>query len=134
MHLLRKAGVDADWTWDQTMRTIITDPLYKALNSLAEKKATWQKVRFPCSQYNILLNCRNMRSTQMVCVRRKKKSVKHDFRSSAQLYVTCSRAIRACFITLRSLLRINYSRSIPYGNKLVSRLSESSYSRSMSQS
>ncbi|KAG1726058.1 uncharacterized protein EDB91DRAFT_1166704 [Suillus paluster] len=43
MHLLRKAGVDADWTWDQTMRTIITDPLYKALNSLAEKKASWQK-------------------------------------------------------------------------------------------
>jgi len=50
MHLLRKAGVDADWTWDQTMRTIITDPLYKALNSLAEKKATWQKVRFLLSE------------------------------------------------------------------------------------
>ena len=45
MHLLRKAGVDANWTWDQTMRTIITDPLYKALNTLAEKKAAWQKVR-----------------------------------------------------------------------------------------
>jgi pre-mRNA-processing factor 40 len=44
MHLLRKAGVDANWTWDQTMRAIITDPLYKALNSLAEKKAAWQKV------------------------------------------------------------------------------------------
>jgi hypothetical protein len=43
MFLLRKAGVDATWTWDQTMRAIITDPLYKALNSLAEKKATWQK-------------------------------------------------------------------------------------------
>jgi len=43
-HLLRKAGVDASWTWDQTMRTIITDPLYKALNTLAEKKAAWQKV------------------------------------------------------------------------------------------
>ncbi|KAI0305983.1 hypothetical protein B0F90DRAFT_1695150 [Multifurca ochricompacta] len=43
MYLLRKAGVDATWTWDQTMRAIITDPLYKALNSLAEKKATWQK-------------------------------------------------------------------------------------------
>ncbi|KAH7927890.1 hypothetical protein BV22DRAFT_1031361 [Leucogyrophana mollusca] len=43
MHLLRKAGVDADWSWDQTMRTIITDPLYKALNTLAEKKAAWQK-------------------------------------------------------------------------------------------
>ena len=44
MHLLRKAGVDAHWTWDQTMRAIITDPLYKALNTLAEKKAAWQKV------------------------------------------------------------------------------------------
>lgn len=44
MHLLRKAGVDADWSWDQTMRAIITDPLYKALNTLAEKKVAWQKV------------------------------------------------------------------------------------------
>ncbi|KAH9935883.1 uncharacterized protein BXZ73DRAFT_89380 [Epithele typhae] len=43
VHLLKKAGVDANWTWDQTMRAIITDPLYKALNTLAEKKAAWQK-------------------------------------------------------------------------------------------
>ncbi|KAG6869219.1 hypothetical protein C0993_009082 [Termitomyces sp. T159_Od127] len=43
MHLLRKAGVDATWTWDQTMRAIITDPLYRALNTLAEKKAAWEK-------------------------------------------------------------------------------------------
>ena len=43
-HLLRKAGLDANWTWDQTMRAVITDPLYKALNTLAEKKAAWQKV------------------------------------------------------------------------------------------
>ena len=43
-YLLRKAGIDANWTWDQTMRAIITDPLYKALNTLAEKKAAWQKV------------------------------------------------------------------------------------------
>ncbi|KAI5118008.1 hypothetical protein M0805_008107 [Coniferiporia weirii] len=42
-HLLRKAGVDAGWTWDQTMRAIITDPLYKSLNTLAEKKNCWQK-------------------------------------------------------------------------------------------
>jgi pre-mRNA-processing factor 40 len=42
MHLLRKAGVDANWTWDQTMRAIITDPLYKALNTLGEKKAAWE--------------------------------------------------------------------------------------------
>jgi pre-mRNA-processing factor 40 len=46
MHLLRKAGVDAGWTWDMTMRAIITDPLYKALGTLAEKKAAWQKVSF----------------------------------------------------------------------------------------
>ncbi|PPQ91486.1 hypothetical protein CVT25_013743 [Psilocybe cyanescens] len=43
IHLLRKAGVDANWTWDQTMRAIITDPLYKSLNTLAEKKACWEK-------------------------------------------------------------------------------------------
>ncbi|KAF9006017.1 hypothetical protein BDQ17DRAFT_1352580 [Cyathus striatus] len=43
IHLLKKAGVDANWTWDQTMRAIITDPLYKALNTLAEKKACWEK-------------------------------------------------------------------------------------------
>ncbi|RXW23051.1 hypothetical protein EST38_g2826 [Candolleomyces aberdarensis] len=42
-HLLKKAGVDAGWTWDQTMRAIITDPLYKALNTLAEKKTCWEK-------------------------------------------------------------------------------------------
>ena len=44
MYLLRKAGVDANWTWDQTLRAIITDPLSKALNTLGEKKAAWQKV------------------------------------------------------------------------------------------
>jgi len=28
-HLLRKENVDANWTWDQTMRAIIIDPLRK---------------------------------------------------------------------------------------------------------
>ncbi|KAF8916176.1 hypothetical protein CPB85DRAFT_1374657 [Mucidula mucida] len=42
-HLLRKAGVAPDWTWEKTMRAIITDPLYKALNSLSEKKAVFEK-------------------------------------------------------------------------------------------
>ena len=46
VHLLKKAGVDPTWTWDRTMRAIITDPLYKALATLAEKKAAWEKVRF----------------------------------------------------------------------------------------
>ena len=39
-HLLGKANC----TWDQIMRAIITDPLFKALNTLAEKKAVWKKV------------------------------------------------------------------------------------------
>lgn len=60
MYLLRKAGVDATWTWDQTMRAIITDPLYKALNSLAEKKTAWQKVRLFCLSAMALLRCEIM--------------------------------------------------------------------------
>ena len=44
MHLLRKVGIDATWTWEQTITMIITDPLYKSLNTLAEKKSAWQKV------------------------------------------------------------------------------------------
>jgi len=51
MHLLRKAGVDVNWTWDQTMRAIIMDLLSKALNTLAEKKAAWQKVRVAMSYF-----------------------------------------------------------------------------------
>ena len=42
-HLLRKANVEGDWTWDQGMRAIITDPLYKSYNTLAEKKAAFEK-------------------------------------------------------------------------------------------
>ena len=43
-HLLRKAGVDSSSTWDNTMRAIITDPLYKSYNSLGERKASWERV------------------------------------------------------------------------------------------
>jgi len=43
-YLLGKAKVDAKWTWDQTMRAIITDTLHKALSTLAEKKVARQKV------------------------------------------------------------------------------------------
>lgn len=63
-HLLRKAGVDATWTWDQTMRAIITDPLYKSLNTLAEKKAAWEKA----SMVNSVMfgtDCYSMLSTPM---------------------------------------------------------------------
>jgi hypothetical protein len=44
IYLLRKAGVDPNWTWEQTMRATITDPLYRSLNSLAEKKSVFEKV------------------------------------------------------------------------------------------
>ncbi|KAH8104969.1 hypothetical protein DFH11DRAFT_1733497 [Phellopilus nigrolimitatus] len=41
--LLRRAGIDTSWKWDQTIRATITDPLYKALNTFSEKKNCWQK-------------------------------------------------------------------------------------------
>ncbi|KAH8832897.1 hypothetical protein DL96DRAFT_1704945 [Flagelloscypha sp. PMI_526] len=43
IHLLKKAGVDPSWSWEETMRTIITDPLYKALNQMAERRAAFEK-------------------------------------------------------------------------------------------
>lgn len=43
IQLLREKGVDASWTWEQTMRQIITEPLYKALATLAERKAVFSK-------------------------------------------------------------------------------------------
>uniref|UniRef100_V5EVC7 FF domain-containing protein n=2 Tax=Kalmanozyma brasiliensis (strain GHG001) TaxID=1365824 RepID=V5EVC7_KALBG len=42
-NLLRETGVDVDWTWETTMRSIITNPLYKALKSIAERKAAFHK-------------------------------------------------------------------------------------------
>ena len=42
--LLRREGVDETWTWDQTMRKVIMDPLYKALDTLAQKKAAFELV------------------------------------------------------------------------------------------
>ncbi|KDN40517.1 hypothetical protein K437DRAFT_238815 [Tilletiaria anomala UBC 951] len=41
--LLRQKGVTSEWTWEQTMRTIVTEPLYKALKSLSERKAAFNK-------------------------------------------------------------------------------------------
>ena len=44
IHLLKREGVDETSTWDQTMRKIIMDPLYKALDTLAQKKTAFEKV------------------------------------------------------------------------------------------
>jgi len=42
--LLKKTKVDETWTWDKVMGTIVMDPLYKALGTLAEKKSAFTKV------------------------------------------------------------------------------------------
>jgi len=39
--LLRKTGVKSNWTWEQTMRSIITQPLYRALKTLSERKSAF---------------------------------------------------------------------------------------------
>ena len=43
MGMLKTIGVDKTWTWEQTMRETITEPLYKALKTLAERKAAFEK-------------------------------------------------------------------------------------------
>jgi len=41
--LLKGKGIDASWTWESAMREIITEPLYKALKSMSERKAAFAK-------------------------------------------------------------------------------------------
>lgn len=43
MKLLRRSGVKPDWTWEQTMRTIIKDPQYRALKDPKDRKAAFEK-------------------------------------------------------------------------------------------
>ncbi|KAI9816400.1 MAG: hypothetical protein M1832_005067 [Thelocarpon impressellum] len=43
LKLLRRAGVQPDWTWDQTMRTVIKDPQYRALKDPKDRKAAFEK-------------------------------------------------------------------------------------------
>ncbi|WVQ76586.1 hypothetical protein IAR50_006258 [Cryptococcus sp. DSM 104548] len=42
-YLLKREGVNETWTWEQVMRKIVLDPLYNALETLAEKKAVFEK-------------------------------------------------------------------------------------------
>lgn len=41
--LLQRKNVNASSTWEQTLREIITEPLYKALRTLAERKAVFHR-------------------------------------------------------------------------------------------
>ena len=41
--MLRKYNVTPAWTWEQVLRTTVTDPYFKALRSLGERKAAFEK-------------------------------------------------------------------------------------------
>lgn len=43
MKLLRRSGVQADWTWEQTLRTIAKDPQYRAIKDPKDRKAAFEK-------------------------------------------------------------------------------------------
>ncbi|GAA5861781.1 hypothetical protein JCM3774_001299 [Rhodotorula dairenensis] len=42
-HMLGQLGVDAKWTWEMVMKEAITEPYYKALKTLAERKHAFEK-------------------------------------------------------------------------------------------
>ena len=41
--LLRRSGVQPDWSWEQTLRTIIKDQQYRAIKDPRERKAAFEK-------------------------------------------------------------------------------------------
>jgi pre-mRNA-processing factor 40 len=43
LKLLRRSGVQPEWTWEQAMRAIIKDPQYRALKDPKDRKAAFEK-------------------------------------------------------------------------------------------
>lgn len=43
IRMLEQKGVQSDWTWEQTIREIITETNYKALKTIADRRAVFQK-------------------------------------------------------------------------------------------
>lgn len=43
LKMLRRTGVQPEWTWEQAMRTIIKDPQYRALKDPKDRKAAFEK-------------------------------------------------------------------------------------------
>lgn len=41
--LLRRSGVQPDWTWEQTLRAIVTDSQYRAIKDPRERKIAFEK-------------------------------------------------------------------------------------------
>jgi pre-mRNA-processing factor 40 len=44
LKLLRRVGVQADWTWERTMKAIIKDPQYRSLKDPKERKVAFEKL------------------------------------------------------------------------------------------
>ena len=43
MKVLRKVGVQPEWSWEDTIRAAIRDPQYRALNDPRERRLAWEK-------------------------------------------------------------------------------------------
>lgn len=43
MKLLKRSGVQPDWTWEQALRTIAIDPQYRAIKDPKDRKAAFEK-------------------------------------------------------------------------------------------
>ncbi|KAF9365807.1 PRP40 pre-mRNA processing factor 40 [Mortierella sp. NVP85] len=41
-NLLKETGVTSTWTWEQTMRAVVSNPMYRALKTVAERKSAFQ--------------------------------------------------------------------------------------------
>ncbi|KAG0315760.1 hypothetical protein BGZ97_007870, partial [Linnemannia gamsii] len=46
--LLKETGVTSAWTWEQTMRAVVTNPMYRALKTTAERKTAFQEYVDDC--------------------------------------------------------------------------------------
>ncbi|KAG0371274.1 hypothetical protein BC939DRAFT_503074 [Gamsiella multidivaricata] len=42
-NMLKETGVTSTWTWEQTMRAVVTNPMYRALKTTAERKTAFQE-------------------------------------------------------------------------------------------
>ncbi|KAG0275076.1 hypothetical protein BGZ95_009210 [Linnemannia exigua] len=46
--LLKETGVTSTWTWEQTMRAVVTNPMYRALKTTAERKTAFHEYVDEC--------------------------------------------------------------------------------------
>ena len=109
--------MNADWSWDQTMRSIITDPLYKALNTLAEKKEAWQKVSFLSLPDWTTKEGLMILSTRKDCDKKKRKREKQGYPNCALQSRICSGAILTSSTILHLQQRTSSFPSTLFGSR-----------------